>query len=206
MQLTNLFHFIAECTVSHSNWKADDGYYVLLSEAKTSDGKKLFTVSTEAMMCTLIASNYAKWQAIAQYKKDNGPKAKLPRKQPKDKLTKLLEENPDYVDPNAKYWDAKFTSSDAGRVDFCTFSDEGLRYYGRLAKEIKEGRKKGEEAIKKFEQEFQDGLKKRDDITTHAPKPKSKKRGRSGKNAGDGEGNSGKRRKIVLDDDDSDES
>ena len=186
-----------------TTWKAEMAYYTPLTEAKDKENYTLFTASTEAMLITFVKSNETKWGHQVEYYKANGGnvKAHLPKKMNKKALEAEKAKNPNFEDPNAKYHIADFTSSDAGRVEHATYSQQGLMFYGKMLKSIKHSRKNEVAAIKQFEKDFMAGLKQRDGIAADATGPGKKKRGRGKKSVAVAEDPTPKKMRIELEED-----
>ena len=181
-------------------------YHTPLTEAKDKEKYTLFTASMEAMLITYVKSNETKWGHQVEYYKANGGnvKAHLPKKMNKKALEAKKAKDPNFEDPNAKYHIANFTSSDAGRVEHATYSEQGLMFYGKMLKAIKRSRKNEAAAIKQFEKDFMAGLKQRNGIAADATGPGKKKRGRGKKSGAVAEDHTPKKMRIELEEEDSD--
>lgn len=144
----------------------------------------------------MVDNNSVKWLEMNKfYKENNSINAKLPEKMTKGELAAKGE---GAKDPNAIYHDAKYTIQDAGKKVFGTFTEEGLVFFSKLAKEIKTHRKKNLDDIKKYEEAYRISLRKRNNVDN----PAQNNRRRAGNGGGDG---AAKKPKIQLNFDSDDE-
>ena len=160
---------------------------MLLAKNEYDDGKPLITAGTEAHLLMLYKNNYARWKARVEYYHEVGQlNAKLPTK--KKKSNGIKEPDP--------YHDALYTSEDKGRATYGSISEEGLQYYDKARKEIKEERKKRGKKMLKLEKQWLEKLQEKND-----GKLTGKKRERQ---AGDGDADDGgaaKKTRICESDD-----
>lgn len=176
-------------------WPTGQGCHVELSKAKSLEGKRLLTVSTEAFIVTIYDSNRDKWKNMFQLYREQGSytTTKLPAKLTKEERTK----DPTKTDP---FHDAKYTRQDGGQLEFGSFTEEGMDYFNEMCNKIQEQRKKKEE-ITDFEAKFrkilQDKYKK--------DSGDGKKKGKAARKSGDGGGQPAKKRRVIIFEDDEDE-
>ena len=181
--------------VGHKLWPADQAFEVDLSKAKAPGGnKKLFTTSTEAFIVTIYDSNHNKWTNMFEYyASENNYRATLPGKKSKQ----WRKDNPGQLDP---YHDAKYTRQDGGQLEFGSFSDEGMAFYGEVGQEISKRRKEHPKEYLDFEAKFRPRLRQILGRPEEAAN-EDKKKGKKGRKTGEGGGQVKKRKIITFDDD-----
>ena len=104
-------------------------------------------------MATTVENCYAKWKLGCEHRIQYGWQENLPKK------LKRTEANKDEVDPNAKYHDAKFTSSETGQAEFGTFSPQGKKYYEEMLAKITTNKTKNRDKILELEAKMLGKLK-----------------------------------------------
>ena len=128
------------------------------------------------------------------YANEGNYTAKLPPKKTKE----WRKDNPDQPDP---FYDAKYTRQDGGQLEFGSFSDEGMQFYGQVANEIKTRRTEHGEEYLTFEAQFREMMRAKHAVSAEAGNEKGKK----GRNSGAGGGHAAKKRKVIIFQDDDDE-
>ena len=200
-ELTHFFPFCPpkEHTVGKEFWGSRSAYTTLISEALVpGTEKQLFVPGTEAIVATLVDNNHAKWGHMMEYYvKKKSYDVTLPRK-----MKKNLREQSGNGDPNAKYHDAKYSTSDKGNIKNGAFAEAGIDYFCQLAKQIKEHRDNNSRDVQTWEKAYQKKLRERNLVEENTGDE-----GKNGKRkAGDGGGKPKKKAKydLTFDDDEED--
>ena len=181
--------------VGHTLWPQKQGFEVDLSSARTPDGKRLFTASTEGFMVTLYDSNHTKWtNMFTHYATKNNYRAALPPKLTKEEKAA----RPDKMDP---FHDAKYTRQDGGQLELGSFSDAGMEYFNQVGQEIAKRRKVHEKEYLDFEAKFRAKIRADNKVAAEDGND-GKKKGKKGRKSGEGGGHAKKRKIIIFEDSD----